>query len=466
MNCIKISGFHYQSLRDHLLPGDNLEAVAIALCGRSVNKGSHTLVVQDLLLVPYDICYERRGDYVHWPTEVINPFLEKAMGNQLAIVKFHCHPGPGIYEFFSEIDDESDQALFKSIHSWLDDGLPHASCVMLSDGRIFGRFFPESMNSQIVDKISVVGSDLTIWRYTEPEKGQLSEKFQTRNLQAFGRKTVEMLNMMKIGVVGCSGTGSPVIEQLKRLGVGTLVLVDPDFVDDVNVNRIIGSSKLDAENKLLKVDVMRRGISEVGMGTQVITFPSHISKRDVIKELADCDCLLSCVDGAEARHVLNLISSFYISPLIDMGVKFDADGNGGIKGIFGSVHYIQPGGSSLWSRGQYDLEQVRAEGIKRINKEEYLRNQYLARVGESQPAVISVNLQVASTAVNDLLARIHPFRNIMNNEVDSIKILFADATSYPEQYPVSCSFFRKYVGIGDIEPLLANPELSNVTEIR
>lgn len=462
MNRIRIAGFHYEQLRKHLFPGDNKEAVAIALCGRSFDKENHTLVVQDLLLVPYELC-ERRGDYVRWPTDVINPFLEKATKRHLAIVKIHCHPGPGIHEFFSGLDNESDYRLFKSINSWVDDDLPHASCIMLPDGRLFGRFFKHNMGIEIVHKISVAGSDIMIWNYINDKPGIVDE-FQLRNLQAFGKKTVHMLNSMTVGIVGCSGTGSPVVEQFKRYGVGTLVMIDSQFIEDVNMNRIIGATSADVVAKTLKVDVMKRGINEVGMGTRVITLPSHTTTREAVKILAECDMLVSTVDGAEGRHTLNAVSSFYVLPLLDMGVKLNADGNGGIRNIFGAVHYIQPGGSSLLSRGQYTIEKLRSETIKRTDKDEYERNRYLANVNESNPAVISINMQVASTAVNDFLARIHPFRNVPNAEIDAIKIDFADALSYPDRFPEPCPFFMKFIGKGDIEPLLNNAELSHVTE--
>jgi hypothetical protein len=462
MNRIRIAGFHYQQLKQHLFPGDNKEAVAIALCGRSFDSDNHTLVVQDLLLVPYELC-ERKGDYVRWPTEVINPFLEKATKRHLAIVKIHCHPGPGVHEFFSELDDESDHRLFKSINSWVDDDLPHASCIMLPDGRLFGRFFTHKMGIETVHKISVAGSDIVIWNYSDHQPGIVDEA-QLRNLQAFGKKTVHMLNMMTVGVVGCSGTGSPYIEQLKRLGVGKIIMVDPDFIENVNLNRIIGSTSADADAKTLKVDVMKRGIDEVGMGTEVVTLASHLTTREVVKALAECDFLVSGVDGAEGRHTLNMISSFYVLPLMDMGVKLNADGKGGIKNIFGTVHYIQPGGSSLLSREQYNIERLRAETIKRTDKAEYERNQYLAEVNESNPAVISINMQVAATAGMDFLARIHPFRNVPNTDIDAIRIDFADAVSYPDSFPEPCPFFLKFVGKGDIEPLLNNTELSHVTK--
>jgi hypothetical protein len=456
MNKIKFSEEHFKQLADHLYPGDNKEAVAIALCGRNLHRGDHILCVNEILLIPYEACFERRKDLVHWPTELINPLLEKAVKYNYAILKIHCHPGGG--EYFSEYDNESDQNLFSSINSWLNTDLPHASCIMLPDQRIFGRFFTSEMKEEKIQQISVSGSTILNWYYDGDKPMQ--EGMQSRNLQTFGKKTMALLNKMKVGVVGCSGTGSPTIEQLKRLGVGELILVDPDFVDEVNLNRIIGSKFEDAKSKIPKVDLMKREIEEVGFKTRVKTFNDHISRYDIVKELAQCDALFSCVDGAEGRHILNLISSFYLIPLIDMGVKLDADGNGGINGIFGSVHYIKPHGSSLLSRKQYSLTNLQSEATKRTNKEAFERNQYLANVNESSPAVISINMQTASTAVNDFLARIHPYRNMENHDIDSVRIMFSECLTYPEQNPDQCAFFSKFTGRGDVEPLLNNPELT------
>ncbi len=69
---------------------------------------------------------------------------------------------------------------------------------------------------------------------------------------------------MKIAVVGCSGTGSIVIEQLARLGVGELVIVDPDKVEKKNLNRILNTTLSDAEKKKYKVDVLKSAIASFG----------------------------------------------------------------------------------------------------------------------------------------------------------------------------------------------------------
>ncbi|WP_118194308.1 ThiF family adenylyltransferase [Albibacterium indicum] len=456
MNRIKISGSHYEQLKSHLFPGDGLEAVAIAICGRSIHGNNHTLLVQDIVPVPYDVCFERRGDIVHWPTDFINPLIEKAADQSLAIIKMHCHPVH--FEQFSVLDDESDHTLFTSIHAWLDDDMPHASCIMLPDGRLFGRFFFNDMSTDVAHEITVAGSDIIKWNY-DIGNSFIEHGAQTRNLQAFGKGTTALLNNLKIGVVGCSGTGSPTIEMLTRLGVGTLVLVDPDHIDTVNLNRITGSTKQDAVQKMAKVQVMQRTIDSIGIGTRTIVFQSNIVNVDVVKELADCDILFGCVDSIEGRHFLNLISSYYLVPLFDLGVRFDADGKGGIDSINGTVHYVQPHGSSLLSREVYDPERLRAESILRVDPEEYERNGYLAKAGESNPAVISVNTQIAATAINELLARIHPYRNDPNSESETVRIGISNGVSYMEETTDTCGYFCKQTGKGDTVPLLGSISL-------
>jgi hypothetical protein len=457
MNRIRIPGDLYSPLKNHLLSGDGKESVAIALCGRSLSGDSHTLLVREILFVPNEVCFRRTPEEVIWPTEVINPLLERAAAEGSALIKLHSHPTG--FPRFSTADDQSDHLLFKSIFAWMESDLPHASCVMLPDGRLFGRFFGPELTPRPLHQVSVAGSNILNWFYSLDRP--YYEDLQTRNLQAFGKKTIQLISNLKFGVVGCSGTGSIVIEQLKRLGAGILVLVDPDHVDFLNLNRIVSSTKKDAANKELKTAVMKRSIEETGFGTEVRTFPENMASRQIIKELADCDVLFSCVDSAEGRHLLNLVSSFYNVPLFDMGVHMKSGPGGTIENIYGSVHYIQPGGSSLLSRGQYDMERVRSESIRRTNEEEAQKNQYLAEVGESSPAVISTNMQVAATAVNDFLARLHPYRTVPNEDVDAIRIQFGDALSYPEKLNVPCPFFTKFTGWGDRDPLLNNPELSH-----
>ena len=151
----------------------------------------------------------------------------------------------------------------------------------------------------------------------------------------------------------------------------------------------------------------------MGFGTVVETIPENLLSPKAVKRVAECDVLFGCMDGAEGRFFLNKIASFYSIPYIDVGVRLDADGHGGISQICGTVYYLRPGGSSLLSRGAITMKAVEAEGLKRTNSETYesqVKSKYIMGVQEGRPAVISVNMHYASLAVIELLARLHPFR--------------------------------------------------------
>jgi hypothetical protein len=236
----------------HLLPGDGLEAVAVALCGRRRSQTHHCLTVRKLVPIPYNECKVRTRERVTWSTQRLIPLLELAEKHDLAILKIHSHPGG--YRDFSPTDDESDKDLFNSVFGWTDSAYPHVSAVMLPSGRMFGRAILPDGTFQPLDSILVPGDDLHFWI---PEGSGKLPSFALRHTQLFGSGTIRRLREMAIAVVGCSGTGSPLIEQLARLGVGRLVLIDPDRVELKNLNRILNATREDAYLKRPKVEGTR-----------------------------------------------------------------------------------------------------------------------------------------------------------------------------------------------------------------
>src|SRR5439155_1047749 len=135
------------------------------------------------------------------------------------------------------------------------------------------------------------------------------------------------------------------IEGLARLGVGQLILIDPDHIERKNLNRIVNSKAVDAENNRAKVDVLADAVRAMGLGTAVETIQCDLARMDAINSLASCDFLFGCMDSADGRDLLNRIATYYLLPYIDIGVRLDADGRGGIDQICCALHYLLPGGS-------------------------------------------------------------------------------------------------------------------------
>ena len=456
---LTISNKNHSILQKHLYPGDGKEAVAIAICGRQKSKAQTRLLVYELIPIPYNHCSIREPYLVKWSTEAFIPHLEKAAKKGLGILKIHSHPNG--YKAFSNTDDISDNELFESIFGWMDDEEPHASAIMLPDGEIFGRVFQSDLTHQLLDKINVVGDDLTYW--TKSKFAGVAD-FAIRTAQAFGEGTTNKLKELKIGIVGCSGTGSPLIEQLVRLGVGELLLIDPDKVEKKNLNRIVNSTMNDAIGGLYKVDVIQRAIDRIGLGTIVSVFKSNIYENtEIINELAGCDIIFGCVDSVDGRHLLNQIATFYLVPYFDLGVKLTSDGKGGINQIMGTVHYIQPGLSSLRTRGVYTDEDLRAASMYRTDIDYYheqKKSGYIVDITVDSPAVISINTQVASMAVNEFLARVHPYRYDANKEFATLRISLTDAYMQNEGEGETDLYLNKFAGRGNIKPLLNMPEFN------
>ena len=287
-----------------------------------------------------------------------------------------------------------------------------------------------------------------------------------RTLQAFGRGTTHYLSNLTIGVVGVSGTGSIVAEQLMRLGVKRLVLVDDDEIEVRNLGRILNSTMQDAEQKANKAVMMKEAYERIGLPVEVNAEPTSTLNAATIHALSQCDILFGCLDSADGRMHLNRISTFYTIPYFDVGVSLSAD-NGKIDRINGSVRYVIPGASTLLSRCAYTSEQLTSDSLRRSDPVAYkarLEEKYIKGAHEGSPAVISVNMFYASLCVMEFLNRIHPYRIISNDQVETIYadlgLLAFTSPDPPSQPDIGAA---KHLGRGDCQPLLYLPILGTAT---
>jgi hypothetical protein len=456
---LTLTAIHHDMLMRHLFPDDGCEAVAIALCGRASSDERHKLLVRRIELIPYSACSVRLPDRVTWPTNLLLPFLDEATKNDWALVKIHGHKG---YAQFSSVDDISDRQLFPCLYSWTESNKPHASVILMDDGRAFGRVVTQEGSFESLQAVNIVGDDL-VTHTAAMSSPSLVPEFGRRVAQTFGSGTYERLKKLRIAVIGCSGTGSPVIEQLARNCVGSLVLVDPDHVEEKNLNRILNATMEDARAKRLKVEVAERAIRAMGLGTKVQVYAKNLFDPDVIRAVAACDVIFGCVDTIDGRHILNKLASFYLLPYFDLGVKIEADGSGGVDQVCGTVHYLKPGGSSLLSRNLFTLEQVRAAGLQRTDPAQYqqqIKEGYIRGAQEDRPAVIQLNSLIASLAVNELLARLHPYRLDPNGDYAINRISLSHGICDHESDGEPCRVLARHAGRGDTEPLLEWAELS------
>ncbi len=445
---LRLTHDQYEGLRRHLLPGDGLEAVAVMLCGRAKDGTDRVLLGHRLLLVPHAQC-SRGPDFVTWPLGTMSGLLDEAAAAKLAIVKFHSHPGG--YAHFSDVDDRSDHAALSAASTWADDGEPHGSVIMLPDGHLIGRLRESRGDFVPIERIAIIGHDIRFCDSNPAVPGQV-----------LGAGTSALMATLSVGVVGCSGTGSIVIEQALRLGVKKLVVVDPDHVEPRNLNRILNSTHADAVGGLPKTELVARAATAIGGHTEVRKFATRVQNREAIAALAQCDVLFGCVDSAEGRQTMNRLAGYYLLPYFDLGVRIDAGDRRGVNSVQGAVHYVRPDGPTLMERGVVTQSKLRAEFLARTDPGQFadeLQRGYIRGADEDRPAVINVNMLTASLAFSELLARLHRVRLDESDEIGSVRIDLVGGGLISEPEPRPARGLGQDVGRGDCEPVLGMPAL-------
>lgn len=443
----------YARLRQHLYPGDNLEAAALLLC-TITNGRRKKLIARDVILVPYDEC-DRQCDALTWPGHYVEAAIDAAESEGLAVIAMHSHPG-GLFAF-SATDDASDLMLMQALLHGA--GLECGSAIMTPDGAIRARLYGPAMASEPVDLICVPGHDIHFVLESQADMPAAS-----RRPMAFTSGMRDVLGCLSACVIGVSGTGSIVAEQLARLGFGEIILVDFDRIEARNLNRILNSRISDIGR--LKVDVFADAIRGYRPECDVRPVPENIGTREAILAASEADVLFSCVDSSEGRHIADRIAAAMVLPLFDVGVSIptraDAGGARHIAEACGRVDYVFPGGSNLGDREVYTPATLEGEYLRRTAPDTHRRkveDGYLRGVVEEAPAVIALNMRAASALAMEFIARTFSFRHDPNERYARSTFLLAEGEE--ERTPES-AFVSRDLGIGSVglrEPLLNLPAL-------
>ncbi len=111
----------------------------------------------------------------------------------------------------------------------------------------------------------------------------------------------EKLAGSSVGIAGCGGIGSNVALMLARAGVGRLVLIDFDRVEERNLNRQCYFAE---HIGMRKVEALRREILGIEAGTVVETREDLIDSANAVSLFTGCDLLVEALDLDESKEML------------------------------------------------------------------------------------------------------------------------------------------------------------------
>ncbi|MEK6289215.1 MAG: ThiF family adenylyltransferase [Acidobacteriota bacterium] len=387
-------------LEEAVFSRQGLEGAAYLLCGRSVTEDETRLLVREIVPVA-ETHYLRREPYrLSIDSASYASVAKRARAIGASIIFAHGHPfGP---PDFSEQDDREEPKLVEFFSARVP-GVPHGSLVLTPGTLANCRIWSGNGWGQVA-RIRTIGQRFRFQTFIADET-PLPDFFD-RHVRAFGPEIQRLLQRLHVGVVGLGGTGSPVVEQLIRLGVGKISIFDGEQFESSNVTRVYGSSISDEGKN--KAEISFAHASSIGLGTVVRTYPRNITEEETAKQLRVCDIIFGTTDKQAPRGILVQVALQYMIPVFDLGVKIDAPEQI-IRGINGRVTTLLPGEACLFCRERISSDAIRLESLSPEERQLLVDEHYAPQLETQNPAVITFTTAVAAQAVSEFLHRLTGF---------------------------------------------------------
>lgn len=314
--------------RDHLLQhyrrNERQEDLCFALWRPSTGKLRHAALIDEIIL-------PHKGDRIlHGNTSFEPDYLTRAIKSarekNTGLAFMHSHPSHGWQGMSpSDVEAERDVLAYPAGAT----GLPLVGLTIGSDGYWSARFWKRTngqMQRYWCEKVRVVGPQSYELYFNDdiapppPRRDILKRTFDT-----WGREAQQTISRLKIGIVGLGSVGCIVAEAIARMGVAQVTLIDPDKVEEHNLDRLLYGTVEDIGK--LKVELAARAMrrNATAESIRITTLPVSLHHNTAYETALDCDVIFSCVDRPVPRDVLNYIAQAHLIPVIDGGIAVETD---------------------------------------------------------------------------------------------------------------------------------------------
>lgn len=162
---------------------------------------------------------------------------------------------------------------------------------------------------------------------------------RTKRQLFLGPESDAALGAATVAVIGVSGGGSHIAQQLAHVGFGTVHLIDPSRAEERHRHRLVGISMAAIRRGWSKVEVARRQMRHAHPEGTVI---AHAQRwQGVHTVLRSCDMIFGCIDGYSERDELERYARRFHIPYIDIGMDVHPGDSGHV--VCGQVITSMPG---------------------------------------------------------------------------------------------------------------------------
>ena len=132
------------------------------------------------------------------------------------------------------------------------------------------------------------------------------EKYSRQMLFAgLGPEGQRRLVASRATIVGCGAIGAAAANLLVRAGVGSIKIVDRDFVEPSNLQRQTLFDEFDARDALPKAVAAEQKLRSINSGVEVNGVVADLSPKNAEELLSRCDLILDGTDNFETRFLMN-----------------------------------------------------------------------------------------------------------------------------------------------------------------
>ena len=322
--------------------------------------------------------------------------IKRAHDLGASIVEFHSHSGPQPARF-SPFDRRGLREFVPHVR-WRLKNRPYFAVVVTNTSFDGLAWMKGPEEPQHLDGI-VVGD-----RVLEPTRLSSlvadSARYD-RNARFFGQSGQDALAAANVAVVGVGGLGTHVVQQLALLGVGSLVLIDSEEVEETNRNRYVGLRQDDPVPGLLKVDIGRRLTGEINLEVDVISISDDLRSQPAFDAIIGSDYVFGCLDNDGSRLILNELCLAYAKPYFDLASDIVKDGTN----YGGRVCVVGDDTGCLVCYDELDLQAAQIDLMNDKQRKDHadIYGVQVSDLGQIGPSVVSINGVVASLGVTEFM---------------------------------------------------------------
>lgn len=271
-------------------------------------------------VVPTAECYEHQSTDGLVLTQRFHSYLlENHLQPGLDLVHIHTHAGRNIPDF-SYVDDRYESEYARFIASNFPKK-PRLISGVFDENLQFGQFRMWDRKGRDVERVEFCNS---LFNISNSQGFINNPDLMFARQKIFGEVNQNTLSQLKVGLIGCGGIGSIFAELLGRLGVKNWVLIDPDKLEKVNLNRMTGATQEMVEQQWYKVHYVKHLIKKIyDQGSHVKTLSTTIENELAKQEIANCDLIVVATDNHLSRKTAQELALQYMRPLVCLGTHID-----------------------------------------------------------------------------------------------------------------------------------------------